>query len=106
MAAASARLFSRHEHAGECTGRAGQGNLADGFGEQAADGVDVLVLDLAAEELAEFGDRVSRGDAPRARLCFLGLDRVAVVLVGELADDLLEDVLEGCLLYTSDAADE
>ena len=95
MAAASARLFSRHEHAGEGAGRAGQRNLADRLGEKAADGVDVLVFDVAAEELAQLGNRVACGHAPGARLCFLGFDGVVVVFVGEFTDDLLEDVLEG-----------
>ena len=76
------RLFGGHHDAGEGAGRAGQGDLTDGLGEQTTDGVDVLVLDLAVEELAQFGDRVTRGHAPHARLDFFGFDGVAVVLVG------------------------
>ena len=64
------------------------------LGHQAADAVDVLLLDVEAEQLVEVVDRVARGDPGRAVVELLDLDLLLVVLVGDLADDLLEDVLD------------
>ena len=77
------------------SGGAGQGDAADGLGEQAADGVDVVVVDLEVEELAELVQGESGGDAVGAGGDFDDLGQLGVVLVGELADDLLQEVLHG-----------
>ena len=63
--------------------------------EQAADGVDVLVVDVDVEQLAEVVDvqRAGTRVVPSAELLDPGA--LPVVLVGDLADDLLEDVLDG-----------
>src|ERR1700716_342069 len=72
----------------------GQGDAAELLGEQAADGFDVVVVELDVEEFAEVLDRQAGADPDRAVVEVL--DRRAVVgvgLVGDLPDDLLENVL-------------
>ena len=63
---------------------------------QAADRVDVLVLEVDAEQLAEVVDVQPWPLTRYAAVAeVLDLGGLAVVLVGDLADDLLEDVLDG-----------
>ena len=75
-------------------GRADLGQPAERLGDEAADAVDVVVLDLESEQLAELVDR-QPGRHPVAALADLlhELDLV-VVLVGDVADELLDEVLE------------
>ena len=66
-------------------------------GQQAADGVDVEILvELDVVQLAEVLDR-QPGRHPEVLVAqvFHRRDLVGVVLVGDLADDLLEHVLDG-----------
>ncbi len=72
--------------------------MADGLGDQAADGVVVVVGEVGAETLVEILDRGQRIDHILAiglcgdqRRFVLGV----VVLVVDLADDLLQHVLDG-----------
>ncbi len=76
--------------------RAGLGQPADRLGEQAARRVDVVVVELDAEQVAELVLRQARarpGRRRRPRSATSGL--VAVVLVGDVADELLDEVLHG-----------
>ena len=73
----------------------GIGTRPSALAEQAADGVDLLVLDLDVEQLGRARRCAGRrrpGCAPSPRSSTSG--RLAVVLVGDLADDLLDDVLD------------
>src|SRR6478735_4501265 len=74
--------------------RARDRDPAEVLGHQAADAVDVLLLDVEAEELVEVVDRVAGGHPDDAVVEGLDLDLLRVVLVRDLADDLLEDVLD------------
>ena len=65
------------------------------LGHQATDGLDVLVVDRDVEQLSEVVDREPRADPHAAAAQLLDLVGVDVVLVGDLADDLLEQVLDG-----------
>src|SRR4051795_10193491 len=73
----------------------GDRHPAEELGHQPADGVDVVVLDFDPDQLVEVVDRVARrhSEGPVGQLG--RLDLVGVVLVGDLADDLLEQVLDG-----------
>jgi len=56
--------------------------------------IDVLLLDVEAHELLEVVDRIARGDPEDAVAEVLDLGTLDVVLVGDLTDDLLEDVFQ------------
>ena len=55
------------------------------LGHQAADAVDVLLLDVEAEQLVEVVDRVARGDPGGARREHLDLDLLLVVLMSVIS---------------------
>src|SRR5690606_25746372 len=74
--------------------RPGDGDRAQMLGHQPADRVDVVVLDADAEQLLEIVDVEPGADSPRPVRQGLALVGLVVVLVGDLADDLLEDVLD------------
>src|SRR5690606_30244903 len=63
---------------------------------ETADGLDVVIGQVDVEQLAQIVDPQPRGDAQGvlAELLHLG-PFLGVGLVGDLADDLLEDVLDG-----------
>ena len=76
---------------------AGFGQMAHFAGDHAADGVELVVAELAAEALVEIGDRRQRADQEAAvglRLDQFGFGLVDIVLVVDVADDLLEHVLD------------
>ncbi len=64
------------------------------LGEQATDGVDVLVLEVHADEVLELLHRQPGVDPHGADRQALVGRRLGVVLVHDLADDLLEHVLD------------
>ena len=72
----------------------GDRHLVQQLGHQAADGLHVLVVQVEAEQVTELVDRQPRRDpvAPVGQLGDVGV--LLVVLVGDLADDLLQDVLD------------
>ncbi len=75
--------------------RARQGHPPDQLGQQPADRVDLVVVQLDVEQLAQVLHRQPRGDPERAAgQRFHRRGGVRVVLVGDLADDLLQDVLD------------
>src|SRR5687768_9831328 len=85
---------------GEATQRqllASFGQMADGGGDQSADGVVFVVVEVGAEALVEIGDRGQRVDREVA-VSLRGDQRVrvlgVVVLVVDLADDLFQHVLD------------
>ncbi len=74
--------------------RPGERKPADRLGEQAADRVDIVILELDAEQVAEFVDGHPRRDPEPAVAEVFGIGHLAVVLVGDVADELLDEVLE------------
>ena len=68
--------------------------MAEQVEDQAADGVPLGVGELRAELVAHLVDRRSSRDAQCAVCQVFDDGRLDVVLVGDLADDLLEQVLE------------
>src|SRR5579885_1428501 len=91
---------------GDAEHEAAEGDLLARFGQvaefgrdHAADGVEFVLREAAAEALVEIGDRGERVDQEAAvglRLDQLLARRIVlVVLVVDLADDLLEHVLDG-----------
>src|SRR5690606_22257930 len=94
-----ARVGTRHAEAEAAEGEllAGLGQVADGRGHQAADGVVLVVIEVGAEAFVEVVNRGQRIDHGLAvglgrdqRVRVLGV----VVLVVDLAADLLEHVLD------------
>src|SRR5690606_3064298 len=94
-----ARVGAGHAEAEAAEGEflAGLWQVADGRGDQAADGVVLVVVEVGAEAFVEVVDRGQRVDHVLAvglgrdqRLGILGV----VVLVVDLADDLLQHVLD------------
>ena len=84
---------------------AGFGQMADGGGDQPADGVVLVVVEIRTEARIEIADRGKRVDQILAvglgrdqRVRVLGI----VVLVVDLADDLFQHILDGD--QTGDAA--
>ena len=75
--------------------RPGDRHPAEMLGEQAADGVDVVVLELDAQPLGQLVDVQPGAHPQRAVRQLLDQGGLHVVLVGDLADDLLEHVLDG-----------
>ncbi len=75
--------------------RAGDRHPPDGLADQPADGVDLVLVEVDVEQLGEVVD-VQRGARPGIRPSPSSSTSggLAVVLVGDLADDLLEDVLD------------
>ena len=61
--------------------RTGQGNTADGLGEQATGGVDVVIVDLQAEQSAELVEPQADGDPVGAGSDLDGLGLGVIVLV-------------------------
>src|SRR5690349_22265660 len=74
---------------------AGQRKVPELLREQAAGAVDVLVLEVEAEELAELVDRQTGVHAVASFAQLFHLRGLAVVLVGDVAHELLDQVLEG-----------
>ena len=77
------------------TRRPGTGSRPSSLVEQAADRVDVVVLEVEAEQVAELVDGQPRAHAVAPVAEVLDLRGLAVVLVGDVADELLDEVLEG-----------
>ena len=73
----------------------GCGTRPERLAEQTADRVDVLVLELDAEQVADLVESEPGADPVAARLELDDLVGARVVLVGDLADELLDEVLEG-----------
>ena len=71
------------------------GDVAEQVEHEAADGVPLGVGQLDAERLVHVVDGHPAGDAQRPVGEVLDARLLDVVLVGDLADDLLEEVLEG-----------
>ncbi len=71
------------------------GTLPQRLREQAGHGLDVLVVDLDVEQLAQFLERIRAGTRYPPSGSATRLGRREVVLVLHLADDLLERVLDG-----------
>ena len=65
------------------------------LGEQAADRVDVLILQVDTENLAELVDAQAGRKAERAVLVERVLGAFVIVLVGDIAHELLDEVLQG-----------
>src|SRR5690606_16951236 len=76
-------------------GAAGDRHPPGGLGEQPANGVDVIVVDVEVEQLPHLGEARAGGHPVAAAAEVLDLGLAPIVLVGDLADDLLEDVLDG-----------
>ncbi len=76
-------------------GRAGQRHPPERLAEEAADRVDVFVFELEAEQVADFVEAEPRADAVAAGLELDHLLGARVVFVGDLADQLLDEVLQG-----------
>src|SRR5690606_28498353 len=74
--------------------RARERDLAERLREQTTRGVDVVVVELELEQVAQLVEGQPCGDPERAAVERLDLRLAPVVLVGELADDLLERVLD------------
>ena len=99
------RMQAARIGAGDAEREAAQGQFLAGFrqvadrgGDQAADGVVFVVVEVGAEAFVEIGDRGQRIDHELAvglRRDEHRLVRVVVVLVVDLADDLLQHVLDG-----------
>src|SRR6266568_6150218 len=92
--APAGQVLGGQPQSGHGRGRAGDRNPPEPLGEQAADGLHVLGLDPDLEQLGQLVHRQPRRHPglPVAE----PLDRrlLPVVLVGDLADDLLQDVLD------------
>src|SRR5450756_1449503 len=77
-------------------GRLGPGDrhLPARLGQQARGRVHLVVVDLQVEQLAELVERQPGRDAVHAVTELLDVRPAVVVLIGQLADDLLEGVLD------------
>src|SRR5450756_1362950 len=73
---------------------AGDRHLPARLCEQPCRGVHLVVVDLQAEQLAQLVERQSGRDAEDAVAEVFDVGPTAVVLVGELTDDLLQGVLD------------
>src|ERR1700722_12453093 len=94
LVAAARQVFRGEVQSGHRGLRAGDRDAAELVGEQAADRLDVLRVDADAEQLLQVRAREAGGDPGRAGVKPLDRGALGVVLVGDLADDLLEDVLD------------
>src|SRR5450830_720817 len=74
--------------------RAGQGQTPERLRKQTADRVDVVVVEVDREQLAEFVHRQSRAHPEYAVLELLHLDDLAVVFVRNVANEFLDEVFE------------
>jgi hypothetical protein len=68
--------------------------MAERLGQQAADGVDLVVVEVDPEQVADLLEVDPGTDPEGAVQQVLDVRLVAVVLVGDLADDLLDEVLQ------------
>ena len=84
--------FGGEEQPGHLGARPRLGHLADGLGQQPADGVDLVLVDADGEQVGEVVDGHSGRHPEPAVPERLDARGVPVVLVGDLPDDLLEDV--------------
>src|SRR2546428_4384751 len=94
---AAVRAQHAEAQAVECRRFAALGQAAERFQHQPADRVELLVLERRAEMRVEIGDLRLRLDAePPVRFRYHVVDAlVEVVLVLDVADDLLQHVLDG-----------
>ena len=77
-----------------CCARARDRHAAQRLGQQTADGLHLVAGQVDVEQLAQVFHRQPSGDPDRSVPEVLDRRPFDVVLVGDLADDLLEDVLD------------
>ena len=93
-ATAPAGRAAGHDEAAVLGRRARLRHAAESLAEKPADRVDVLVVEFDAEQVADFVEPEARADPVAARLELGDLVRARIVLVGDLADQLFDEVLE------------
>ena len=86
---------TRSRSPSDCTSSPASRYLAQLVVDEAAHGVEVLALDVQAQQLVEVVDADARVDDDLRVVHLLDGRLLAVVLVLDLADDLLQHVLDG-----------
>src|SRR4029077_20190661 len=95
LVAPAGQVLRGEPQAADGRGGARDRDPAEGVRQQPGHRLHVLLFQVDAEQLAEFGRRQPGGDPGRAVGEPFYRRLLVVVLVGDLADDLLQDVLDG-----------